>query len=948
MLLGIIILVILVIALASGGGNRTGGIPTPVYSGSTTPANTVPVPGDGVNTPLGSGVTSSGGDATFPPPISDIPPVIPATTKVLTIDTLQYLTYTSPDLSMLTFSTSTPELSALQVGDVIVADVSPKTPYGFLRKVSSVNPTNGQVTIQSSPSDLAEAIQDGSLHAQQQLTYQDIAQMDGVPGVSYKLASVTQQSLEIVVQIDDVIIYDNDGDLQTELDQVKLNGELIFEPSYDFQLLIQKSKLQELYFSLEVEKTSTLEFVTSLELLNLDKKKELARFSFKPMTFWISFVPVVIVPELTVEVGVEGDVQVGIRGELQRVETYTAGITYDTGQWATFNQYTRQYSFDPPTLSLMARAEFEAFIGPQLNLMLYGIVGPYISTNLYAEINADPFVTPWWKFYSGVLIRGGVKLEILDKKIADVDMDIVKFRVLLAWAQDSQNTPTPTFITTTSPPISVTTTPFQTPITTTPFPISTGLPVFGQGPTILVFDTSGSMQSDDPSGMSKIEAAKAAGGNLLDIFEAGNLAATGALVSVGVVQFNSTAAVMMAPSNDFDQARSVIERLYPTGRTAMAAGLKSGIELLTGQPSGGIILLSDGLPNIPLDGTTANSEDEIRQQVLDLAQQAGSLNICVYTIGFGEAYAGTMDETFLIEVANQSSCGAYYPAVDAMNLANVYTLLGHQTSGGSILFQQTGEISQNQQLDIGTVNVPDYQENLHFTLNWPGSRLDPVLLDPQGQTVDANYPGASLSTTQSLASIIVQNPVPGPWKMVALGAEVPEGIINYNAILSVRAGAVPQPTVAPTAAAPTPPPPAPSGLAVALIVIALVGGGLFVFVKSQTVSRDRARAIQAQAGAMGGQTASAQLILLDSQAAGSILQLHDKAVIGRSRTSTLQIADAAVSRQHALFRYSNGQWFIQDLGSAGGTFVNGAQVSAQKLNDGDHIQVGASKFVFKV
>jgi hypothetical protein len=40
-----------------------------------------------------------------------------------------------------------------------------------------------------------------------------------------------------------------------------------------------------------------------------------------------------------------------------------------------------------------------------------------------------------------------------------------------------------------------------------------------------------------------------------------------------------------------------------------------------------------------------------------------------------------------------------------------------------------------------------------------------------------------------------------------------------------------------------------------------------------------------------------------------------------------------------------GAWFVQDLGSAAGTFVNGQRIQATRLNPGDQIQVGTSILV---
>jgi pSer/pThr/pTyr-binding forkhead associated (FHA) protein len=61
--------------------------------------------------------------------------------------------------------------------------------------------------------------------------------------------------------------------------------------------------------------------------------------------------------------------------------------------------------------------------------------------------------------------------------------------------------------------------------------------------------------------------------------------------------------------------------------------------------------------------------------------------------------------------------------------------------------------------------------------------------------------------------------------------------------------------------------------------------------------------------------------------------------IGRSFDNDLVFEYPQVSRKHAELRYSNGQFEIQDLGSTGGTFVNGVKIKQQQLKKGDVISL---------
>jgi len=62
--------------------------------------------------------------------------------------------------------------------------------------------------------------------------------------------------------------------------------------------------------------------------------------------------------------------------------------------------------------------------------------------------------------------------------------------------------------------------------------------------------------------------------------------------------------------------------------------------------------------------------------------------------------------------------------------------------------------------------------------------------------------------------------------------------------------------------------------------------------------------------------------------------------IGRDPGNKLAIDSAFVSKQHAVVRYIDGRYVIEDLKSANGTRVNGGRVDAARLQAGDRIEVG--------
>lgn len=69
--------------------------------------------------------------------------------------------------------------------------------------------------------------------------------------------------------------------------------------------------------------------------------------------------------------------------------------------------------------------------------------------------------------------------------------------------------------------------------------------------------------------------------------------------------------------------------------------------------------------------------------------------------------------------------------------------------------------------------------------------------------------------------------------------------------------------------------------------------------------------------------------------------------IGRRLTNDLVVDDSRVSRIHAQIRRIKDQFFIVDLNSTGGTYINGQKVNQTVLHSGDNISLSGFEMEFK-
>ncbi len=71
--------------------------------------------------------------------------------------------------------------------------------------------------------------------------------------------------------------------------------------------------------------------------------------------------------------------------------------------------------------------------------------------------------------------------------------------------------------------------------------------------------------------------------------------------------------------------------------------------------------------------------------------------------------------------------------------------------------------------------------------------------------------------------------------------------------------------------------------------------------------------------------------------------------LGREAGNTVVVDEDTISARHAVFRQEDNRWWLEDLGSTNGTFVNRKRISGRApLRDGDEVGFGRVSMRFNM
>jgi FHA domain len=106
------------------------------------------------------------------------------------------------------------------------------------------------------------------------------------------------------------------------------------------------------------------------------------------------------------------------------------------------------------------------------------------------------------------------------------------------------------------------------------------------------------------------------------------------------------------------------------------------------------------------------------------------------------------------------------------------------------------------------------------------------------------------------------------------------------------------------------------------------------------------RDLRQPAGTVRPEQPVSGLDVLEAAASGKVvgetLPLEAVTSLGRSAQNTIILADQSVSAEHALVSYRLGQWWVEDLRSTNGSYLNDLRIEQPTvIHTGDVVRFGA-------
>lgn len=328
----------------------------------------------------------------------------------------------------LTFSSSIADYAPFALGDVLVSNVVTAVAEGLLRKVISIEESNGELHVTTEPAMIEDVILNGTLASKTVLTPDNTV----VTALAIGVKPAEAVSKEFEYTLNDVLL-DDDGNLETLGDQLKLTGTFSSKITVDAGVDVGFTGVKSFKLTMESSNTANLVVTAEGTIGEKEIKKTLVTYYAPP----IALGPFVIVPKIALIVKAKGSIGAKVSSSVNIGATVVGGVIYrkDSG-WSPLSSFAKDFAYTPPTAQVTVNSKTS--IGPELSTMICDLAGPNISLagSLSLKGGASTDLVGGNTNYSCSLTAGlsstaGAKLAIINWTLAEASFNLFEYEKTL-------------------------------------------------------------------------------------------------------------------------------------------------------------------------------------------------------------------------------------------------------------------------------------------------------------------------------------------------------------------------------------------------------------------------------------------------------------------------------------------------------------------------------------
>lgn len=309
--------------------------------------------------------------------------------------------------------------TALRAGDIVVVGVTPVTPEGLLRRVTSVELIEDRSVLRTAPAALTDAIY-------QTRTEIDDAPLTPDPGSSARAAHEIGASFSLAGAVQD------SGPFHVAVEAemgVSLSFELVIGMSVSWSGIDVELET----FSYMISTSQSLAAEARVDdPVEVSGKKGLRSVSVGGMTVPVGPVPVVILVSVDPSLYFEASTGFAVVTSWEIERESRMGLRYSDGEWTPTNEVELAVSRNPATIEVTAAVE--AGLELQFNLKLYGLAGPYAALSVGPRVEATADLGARTVEIELALVSRltlGAELKVLDTTLAEFERDLGEAKVVL-------------------------------------------------------------------------------------------------------------------------------------------------------------------------------------------------------------------------------------------------------------------------------------------------------------------------------------------------------------------------------------------------------------------------------------------------------------------------------------------------------------------------------------